>query len=331
MPEFAPLRPSIREGSRIAIVSPASAAQPELAEQGRARLKAFGYRAVVMPHALDRGPLYLAGSAADRAKDIHDAFADPSIDGILCTRGGWGSAELLPLLDQDLIRANPKAFVGYSDHTSLHIYLWNLCRLTTFYAPMVAADWSNPDGVDERTWRAALEAELLWSVGPSDGIRILRPARKAGSSGAPSTPIEGRILGGCLSLLTESLGTPYAFNITEPAILFLEDVNTKPYQWHRMIHHLRLAGQLHHVCGVILGDPASNIPTSQPLELALLEAACLHAFDQDPTEFSGPIAIGLHCGHVQQQNRSIPLGAWVRWSNDTIREIPERKTIEIAP
>ncbi len=323
MPDSLPVRPRIKPGSRIAIVSPASAAQPELVEQGTAHLEAFGYRAIVMPHALDRGPLYLAGSAADRAKDIHDAFADPSIDGILCTRGGWGSAELLPLLDRDLIRANPKAFAGYSDHTSLHVYLWNLCRLTTFYAPMVAADWSRPDGVDGRTWRAALEAEPIWSVGPADGIRILRPAAKLGTSVASSIQVEGRILGGCLSLLTESLGTPYALNITEPAILFLEDVNTKPYQWHRMIHHLHMAGQLRHVRGVVLGDPASNIQSSQPSELALLMDACLHALSQYPEEFSGPIAIGLHCGHVDRQNRSIPLGAWVRWSYDTISEISE--------
>ncbi len=321
MPEFAPLRPSIREGSRIAIVSPASAAQPELVEQGRAALEAFGYHPVIMPHALDRGPLYLAGSAADRAADLHAAFSDPEIDGILCTRGGWGSAEILPLLDPDRIRANPKVFAGYSDHTSLHIYLWNHCRLTTFYAPMVAADWSNPSGVDERTWRAALHAESLWSVGPADGIRLLRTAGSANSSVPESSVVEGRILGGCLSLLAESLGTPYALNLTEPTILFLEDINTRPYQWDRMISHLRLAGQLRHVRGILLGDPSSSIQSSPSPDLALLEAACLHALDQSPGEFQGPIAIGLRCGHVDRQNRSIPLGTWVRWKYDTISEM----------
>ncbi len=323
MPDSIPIRPRIKEGSRIAIVSPASAAQPELVEQGRAHLEAFGYRPVVMPHALDRGPLYLAGASEDRAADLHAAFADPSIEGILCTRGGWGSGDLLPQLDSDLIRANPKVFVGYSDHTSLHIYLWNLCRITTFYAPMAASDWSNLNGVDERTWRAALHGESAWSVGPADGIRILRPGDCDGSPVPGSSPVEGRILGGCLSLLTESLGTPYALNLTEPTILFLEDINTKPYQWDRMISHLRLAGQLRHVCGIVLGDPSANVQSSESSEIALLETACLRALGQSPGEFSGPVAIGLHCGHVDQQNRSIPLGAWVRWSYDTISEIPE--------
>ena len=109
-----------------------------------------------MPSALRRGPLYYAGTAQQRADDLHAAFADASIEGVLCTRGGWGSAELLPLLDAQLIRANPKVFVGYSDHTSLHTWLANACDLRTFYGPMVAADWSNSDGVDQATWRSAV-------------------------------------------------------------------------------------------------------------------------------------------------------------------------------
>ena len=286
MPDTTIRAPRLKQGSRVAIVSPASAANPELVEQGRANLEAYGYAPIVMPHALDRGPLYYAGTAAHRVADIHAAFADPTIDGILCTRGGWGSAELLPLLDADLVRANPKVFVGYSDHTSLHAWLWNECRLPTFYAPMVAADWSNPEGVDDRTWRTALHAE-------------------------------GRLLGGCLSILTESLGTPFALRISEstaePTILFLEDIHTKPYQWDRMLQHLLFAGLLRNVRGIVFGDPTANI---QPSELPLLEAACLHALD----DFNGPIVLGLQSGHVDHHNRSVPLGAWVTMNQATLSE-----------
>jgi muramoyltetrapeptide carboxypeptidase len=296
-------RPTLKQGSRIAIVSPASAAKPEPVDQGRTALQAYGYDPIVMPHALDRGPLYYAGTAANRASDFHAAFADPTIDAILCTRGGWGSAELLPLLDAALIRANPKAFIGYSDHTSLHVYLWNLCHLPTFYAPMAAADWSNPDGVDHRTWQSALHADTTWSVSSADGIRTLKPGRA-----------EGRLLGGCLSILTESLGTPYALALTEPTILFLEDINTKPYQWDRMLNHLRLSGQLDHVTGIIFGDPSANI---QPHELHHLEAACLHALET----FNGPILFGLKSGHLTSQNRSLPLGTMVTMQDATLSEI----------
>jgi muramoyltetrapeptide carboxypeptidase len=165
-------------GSRIAVVSPASAAKPDLVAAGCTQLRAFGYDPVVMPNALHRGPLYYAGTAAERAADLHDAFADPTIAGVLCTRGGWGSAELLPLLDVALVRANPKVFVGYSDHTSLHAWLWNECGLPTFYGPMVAADWSKADGVDVPTWRAAVERNGPWRVGASACCAQAKP--KAG-------------------------------------------------------------------------------------------------------------------------------------------------------
>ncbi len=296
------IRPRLRQGSRVAVVSPASAAKAELVERGCDRLRALGYEPVVMPHALGRGPLYYAGTAAERAADLHAAFADTSIEGVFCTRGGWGSAELLPLLDADLIRANPKVFAGYSDHTSLHTWLRNECGLATFYAPMVAADWSKDDGIDERTWRAALHAEAGWSVGSGDGVRVLR----AGDA-------QGRLIGGCLSLLTESLGTPWAFTADELCILFLEDINTKPYQWDRMIQHLRFAGLMRHVRGVVFGDMTANV---EPDEMPLLEAACLHALG----DFSGPVALGLRSGHVRAENRSLPLGVSVKMHGAELSE-----------
>jgi len=296
------VRPKLRQGSRVAVVSPASAAKAELVERGCERLRAFGYDPVVMPHALSRGPLYYAGTAEERVSDLHAVFADSSIDGIICTRGGWGSAELLPLLDADLVRANPKVFAGYSDHTSLHTWLWNECGLPTFYAPMVAADWSKDNGVDERTWHAALHGESRWSVGEADGLRLIR----AGEA-------EGRLLGGCLSLLTESLGTPWAFKVDEPCVLFLEDIGVKPYQWDRLIQHLHFAGLMRNVRGIVLGDMGANI---EPNEMALLEAACLHAL----AGFDGPIAIGLQSGHVERENRSLPLGAWIRMKDGELSE-----------
>jgi muramoyltetrapeptide carboxypeptidase len=258
---------------------------------------------MLMPHALSRGPLYYAGTAEQRVSDLHAAFADSHIEAVLCTRGGWGSAELLPRLNAALIRSNPKVFVGYSDHTSLHVWLWNELRLMSFYAPMVAADWSSLEGVHRPTWHAAIEAKSTWHVGPQDGVRALR----AGS-------VEGRLLGGCLSILVEALGTPWALRIDEPTILFLEDIGTKPYQWDRMLQHLRAAGMLQNVRGIVLGDMTANIKAD---EMNLLEAACLHALD----DFAGPIAIGLRCGHVSGQNRSLPLGAWVKFSNDTVEEL----------
>jgi muramoyltetrapeptide carboxypeptidase len=293
--------PRLEKGSRVAIVSPASAAKAELVAAGVERLRAFGYEPVVMPHALSRGPLYYAGTAEERVADLHAAFADESVDGVICTRGGWGSAELLPLLDVKLIRNNPKVFVGYSDHTSLHSWFWRVCGMQTFYAPMVAADWAKDDGVDEQTWLAAVEAKGLWSVGAADGFRMLRGGEA-----------EGRLLGGCLSILTAGLGTPWALKISEPSILFVEDIGTKPYQWDRMLQHLKFAGMLEQVRGVVLGDMSASV---EEKDIAHVEASCLHAL----RDFDGPIAIGLRCGHVERANRSVPLGAWVKMNETGLK------------
>jgi muramoyltetrapeptide carboxypeptidase len=299
-----PKRPRLQRGSRVAVVSPASAASAEAVHAGCAHLKSFGYEPVLMPHALVRGPLYYAGTREQRAADLMAAFADSSIDGVLCTRGGWGSAELLPLLDASVVRANAKVFVGYSDHTSLHAWLWNECMLPTFYAPMVAADWSHADGVDHVSWRSAIESNGAWHVGASEGVQVLRAGNR----------VEGRLLGGCLAILCEALGTPYALHITEPTVLFLEDIHVKPYQWDRMLQHLNFAGCLDHVAGVVFGDMAANVSEQ---EMPLLESACLHAL----REFDGPVTLGLRSGHVNRGNVSVPLGAWVALEGGTLKEM----------
>ena len=259
------------------------------------RLTDLGYEPVLFPNALGSGPLYYAGTAQQRASDLMAAFADTSIDGIICSRGGWGSAELLPLLDAAVVRVNPKAFIGYSDHTSLLVWLQRECGLVTFYGPMAAADFGRADGVDLQSWGLALGGDAKWSLGASDGLRVLR----AGSA-------EGIISGGCLSIYAEALGTPYApLPADGPRVLFLEDVGTKPYQWDRMLLHLRYAGMLQNVQGIVFGDMEQCVSER---ERAHLEGAILHAL----RDFRGPITIGLRSGHVDTPNVTVPLGVRVR-------------------
>jgi muramoyltetrapeptide carboxypeptidase len=288
---------ALKPGATLAVVSPASAAKAELVQAGMESLQRLGYRTVLMPHAMDRGPLYYAGTVEQRTADVMAAFADPAIDGILCTRGGWGSAELLPLLDSDVIRANPKVFVGYSDHTSLHVWLAREAGLVTFYAPMVAADFARVRGFDAASWDHTFGGDASWSLRASDGLRALRPG-----------VADGTLTGGCLSIFAEALGTPYAAlpaTAEAPRVLFLEDIGTKPYQWDRMLLHLRYAGMFEHVSGIVLGDMQQCVaPEDQPL----LEQAILHAL----RDFAGPIAIGLRSGHVDTPNITVPLGVRVR-------------------
>ena len=294
------LRPgALRPGARIAVVSPASAANPERVHAGMKRLSALGYNPVLSAHALGAGPLFFAGTVEQRLADLHGAFADPAIDAIVCTRGGWGSAELLPSLDRDLIRSNPKPFLGYSDHTSLHTTLLDEVGLITFYAPMISPDFARETGVDLQSLHASLSATEAWQLEQADGLRLLRPALDE-----TAEPLEGQLWGGCLAILAESLGTPFAPR-ARGGILFLEDVNTKPYQWDRMLLHLRYAGLLAGVKAIVFGDMRQCVP---PEENAVLEAALLHALES----FSGPVCIGLRSGHVDAPNITLPLGTRVR-------------------
>jgi muramoyltetrapeptide carboxypeptidase len=253
----------------------------------------MGYEPVLFPNALARGPLYYAGTVAQRVEDLHAAFADASIDGIVCTRGGWGSAELLPHLDAALIRENAKVFVGYSDHTSLHIWLRKFAGLVTFHGPMCAADLSRADGVDVSSWEHVLGSGAGFLLGAAEGLRMLKPG-----------VAEGVFDGGCLSIFVEALGTPYAPEASG-RILFLEDVGTKPYQWDRQLLHLRYAGQLDEVKGIVLGDMTQCVPAA---EQELLERAILHAL----RDFAGPVGIGLRSGHVGAGNVTLPLGVRAR-------------------
>lgn len=280
---------ALHAGATLAILSPASTVKPDLVHRGIAQLQSLGYKTVLGRHALDSGPLYYAGTLESRLHDLHTAFADPTIEGILCTRGGWGSAELLPYLDAALIRSNPKVFIGYSDHTSLHCWLHNEANLVTFYGPM-AADFSRDDGVDMASWRHSLHGGGGWSPGVNEGLRVLRPG-----------VAEGLLNGGCLSIFVEALGTPYAPRIASDTILFLEDIGTKPYQWDRMLLHLRYSGLLEKVTGILFGDMRQCISAE---ESDYLDRVILHAL----RDFAGPIGIGLRSGHASFSNVTLPLG-----------------------
>ncbi len=274
-------------------------------------MRAMGLEPVLFPHALDRGPLYFAGTTEERVDDLHAAFADSSIDAIICTRGGYGSARLLPLLDAELIRGNAKPFIGYSDHTSLHSWIQNAAGLVTFHGPMVAADFARDGGVDEASWRHALSGDASWQLCASDGLRVLKPGKA-----------EGVLLGGCLSLLTASLGTPFEAE-TGAGIMFIEDIGAKPYQIERMLLQWQWAGKLRGVKGIVFGYMQNCMQPGAPERL--LEDAILYGL----AEFDGPVAIGLRSGHVDGANIMLPLGVSVALDLSE-RERPLLKFVEPA-
>ena len=284
--------PATALGSEIAIVAPASSAKPERTERGLAALYALGFVPTLGANALLRKPLYFAGTAAERLADLHAAFSDPASSAVMALRGGYGSNHLLSGLDLATIAAHPKPFFAYSDLTGMQLRLLDELGLPAFHGPMLAADFYLEDGVHLESFRAALAGEP-YTVGPAEGLRVLKPAAR--------NSVTGTLYGGCLSIIVSLLGTPWEPS-TENKLLFLEDTGVKPYQIDRMLWQLRAGGKLAGGCGIIFGemvdcDSAGAAPD-------LLDRAMLNALDG----LDIPIAIGLRSGHVSRQNVTLTFG-----------------------
>jgi muramoyltetrapeptide carboxypeptidase len=279
--------PALQPGDTVGIIAPASGFNRERFLAGCERLRQMGYRPFYLDSIFDRD-LYFAGSVQRRARELEEMFEREEVRAVLCTRGGYGCNYLLEKVDLAKIAAHPKIFVGASDITTLLTWFLDAAGLVTFHGPMVEKAFALPDGVDLASWSAATASPETWHVG-GDMEPLMRGAA------------EGILYGGCLSLLVESLGTPYEIR-TEGTILFLEDVNAKPYQVDRMLMHLKLAGKLDGVHGLIFGE--------------MLD--CRQSADQPHTlqevirrvvgDLGVPIAFGLRSGHVTGGNITLPLG-----------------------
>jgi len=284
------LKPSaVPSDALVAVVSPASTPKADKVEGGLQALRALGYAPQSADHILTRGPLYFAGTPEMRLRDLHHAFADDEVRAIFATRGGYGSNYLLDALDLDLIAESAKPLIGYSDLTAVQLWLLDQIELPVFHGPMVAADFSRADGVHLPSLQAALGGKP-YSVGAEEGMRTLHPGRARGT-----------LYGGCLSILVALLGTPYEPQ-TEGKLLFLEDLNAKPYQIDRMLWQLRQAGKLDGVKGIVFGEMLDCLSPGAAPEL--LDEVILRAFE----DFQGPIAIGLHSGHVSRSNVTLTFG-----------------------
>jgi muramoyltetrapeptide carboxypeptidase len=281
--------PAVPPDAAVSVIAPASFAQPDRVDRGMKALRTAGFSPRPGEHTHMRGPLFFAGTTAQRLADLHAAFADDETRMVMCLRGGYGSNYLLDGLDLDLIRQHPKPFFAYSDLTGIQLYLLDRLGLPAFHGPMVAADFANEDGVDLASFNAAL-AGSPYSVGAAEGLRVL----KSGTA-------RGMLYGGCLSILVSLLGTPWE-PATEGKLLFIEDTGAKPYQIDRMLWQLRQAGKLRDVRGVVFGEMLECAsPGAAP---DLLEQTILHAFE----DFDGPVAMGLRSGHVSRGNVTLTLG-----------------------
>ena len=283
--------PRLKSGDRIGIVSPAAAVQADKLKRGCLALRQCGFSVQVGAQALQRDRFF-AGTDRGRAEELTAMFTDPSVQAVFCSRAGYGSGRLLPLLDFAIFAQQPKIFVGYSDVTLLLNAFVQRAGLVCFHGPLVAGEFA--EGFSERSRTHLFN---LLTRGTGEASLPLSTTLRTGVA-------EGRLLGGCLSVLVATLGTPFAFD-PRGAILFLEDIGEKPYRIDRVLVQLKQGGVLEHLAGVVFGDMQGCWGTEDDPTLLLSVIADVFA------DYSYPVGFGLPAGHGGE-NFALPLGTRVR-------------------
>lgn len=302
------LRPApLRPGDAVAVVAPSGPVRPDQLDAGVAQLAAWGYRPVVMPHARDVHG-HLAGTDDARLEDLNAAIAEPDVRAVWAARGGYGLTRILEGVAWDALAADPKPLVGFSDTTALHLAAWKRLGLVTFHAQFAGRAHllaRYPDAAAHL--RALLAGEVR--PGPLPALDDEPPPRMLAGGRA-----EGRLLGGNLSLLTATIGTPWQLD-TSGAVLLVEEVGEEPYAIDRSLTQLTSAGMLDDLAGVIVGrlrgcDPCTRVPAGggPPVTTATVTA------DEVVAERLGglgvPVLVDLPVGHVDR-HLALPHGAEV--------------------
>ncbi len=292
MPDVAaPLRslamPSpLGAGARVALIAPAGPlAGPLDVAHAEANARALGWEPVVAPHALARNG-YFAGTDAERLRDLQAALDDPTVDGLWCLRGGYGTMRLLPALDLDALRARPRTLIGFSDITALHA-VWQAAGLASFHGPVAR----NPLSAFSRN---SLQRAVIDGTEPAGHWAEAVCVRDGVA--------EGRLMGGNLALVAALAGTPWALSFRD-AIVVLEDVHEATYRLDRMLVQLRLAGAFDGCRGIVFGQctdcPDSSDDGRRTLHDLVAELA--EALDV-------PALLGVPVGHISDQ-WTLPFGA----------------------
>jgi muramoyltetrapeptide carboxypeptidase len=288
--------PALRTGDLVGIVAPASNIKPDLLEDGCRELEQLGFRTLYRP-GITTTWRYFSGTVERRAAEFLEMLRNPEVRAIFCARGGYGSGRIIPYLEPELLHANPKIINGSSDITSL-LSLVDRSGLVGFHGPMVATAI--------RQGESGYNRELMLSLLKGDAVRF----PLSGTSVLRTGAADGRLIGGCLSLVVATLGTSYEIDTTD-SILVVEDVDTKPYQVDRMLTQLQQAGKLDSVRGVVFGEMLNctqNANQGYTLEEVIMDVL---------GDTSFPILFGFPTGHTTRPNAMVPFGVRARLKLDT--------------
>jgi muramoyltetrapeptide carboxypeptidase len=285
--------PQLNPGDTIGVVAPASNVKRELLEAGTAELHRLGFKTKYFESIFDKH-LYCAGTDGRRAEELNTMFADPDVKAIFAARGGYGAARVISLLDDATVSAHRKIFMGYSDITTLLLYLQRRHDWIVFHGPMVTREFAgSADQYDQGLLERVLcRAEAAGRVDLT-GAQVLHPGAT-----------RGRLVGGCLPMLTGSLGTEYEIE-AQGAILFIEEYASKPYQVDRMLTQLRAAGKLDSVRGLMFGEMTDCVQhPDQGYTIVDVIEQCIGGLNV-------PTVFGVRSGHSDVRNQVLPLGVEV--------------------
>jgi len=285
---------ALKRGDRIAVVAPASPFARDEFDRGVQELRRLGFEPTFDERVFSKEAGYLAGSPEVRASDFMRHWDDPEVAALVAVRGGYGSVHVLPLLDREHMRARPKLFIGYSDNTSLLSWLTCVCGIAALHGPMLEGRFAAGTAkYDERSFLSLSQDGLGYELAP-DTLAALRE----GDAGGP-------LFGGTMTTLVASLGTPFAFDPPDDCVLFLEEVNERPYRIDRMLTQLRLSGILGRARALVFGEmrgcdePGGALTARQVIE-------------RMTSDFEGPVTFGFPSGHTSGPCWTLPLGVRVR-------------------
>lgn len=280
-------------GDTIGLVAPASRISVKNLTKCVEAVEALGFKAVLGNSADKSFMGYLSGDDDVRANDINEMFRRTDIDGIFCLRGGYGSCRLADKLDLEMIKRNPKVFVGYSDITILHLIFNQICNMVTYHGPMVSSNMiSKFDDYTRKNFLDTLfmDEELEFQNPEGKEIDILSEGHA-----------EGTLVGGNLCLLATSIGTPYEVD-TKGKILFIEEVDEHTFRVDRFLQQLKHSGKLDAAKGIIIGSFTECEPERKG------DASLLEVFNDIIKPLNKPTVYGVECGHCFPTG-SMPLGA----------------------
>jgi muramoyltetrapeptide carboxypeptidase len=284
---------ALKSGDHIAIVAPGSPFARDEFTRGVAEIERLGFVPVFDDTVFARESGYLAGSPEVRATSFMKHWTDPTVAALLAVRGGYGSVHVLPLLDRARMVERPKLFIGYSDNTSLLSWLTCQCGITALHGPMIEGRLAGGAGYDQRSFLELVSGSRQLKLAP-DGLTVLRDGEASGP-----------LFGGTITQLVASLGTPYAFDPPEGCVLFLEDVNERPYRIDRMLTQLALSGLLRRARAIVFGEMRGcNEPGAA--------VTALDAIARTTGECAGPVIVGFPSGHTSGPIWTLPLGVTVR-------------------